>query len=1372
MGWQGIVRARVVPVVAIRGNWQRISTGFLLGPRVVLTAMHGLRVGNPEQAADTVQVVGTTGTVEVTSTISTPAIDVAVLEVRTDLSELDLDPVRWGRVDGTSSGRLLTAEAVGYPLWQRQSVAERKARQDLAEFRGVIRPLEGGGSGLLTIRDRDLETVNLPVAATDPSPWGGLSGAAVFGGSGHLLGVVVQHRPNDGTAALRILPADRIFEDGSDDLKHALGLSELGDVPWAYPDPGHALARAQGVVEGLRPHQGLRAREADLEALVGRMTKEPWTCVVAEAFAGKTALLATLVTAPIREIAVASCFIRRREGLASTDYVLDTLTGQLAAFTWGEVYTPLAHGKAELFQRLLEQAATACRRRGDRLAVVIDGLDEYDPQASVPLRAWLPSTLPEGVSLIVSTRPGRVPDGHPLDSHHVDLREYVGSSEAWAAARDEIELALAAPEAVIRAAATYVTATEGGVTEQELAALCGVSGVSVSGPEIAGLVDHVFDRTLARAGQHDAVVFTHAAYRDAFAELLGSARVRSAREDVDRWVDPMRMSGWGDTATSYALRPYGRQLRARLDEAMEAADAATVEEVARQLASTVSSPGRWLALCRKEGTPAAGDAEVVEAVQAILQAAEAGLLDPGDSRLRAARVALGRGLVRGRVTYVAEAVAHLWASEGQLAHAGELASAVLEPDGRAHALAEVAGGAARAGNDAATVEVAASVALEAARRAGPYQERVQLHVVEALHQARAFAAAAEAAGFVEQAEQRALALARIARHAAFEGNIPQALALVEQVEAIPIVNDNAEIFWARVHAAEACTLCGHGARARAVLVSAADALETGFGAGEWKYRDFAKQILDVGHLRCQALTIPEACSMAEIAELLPGMEKMMERHLFSPRGTWRVAHLAAALAERAPMAARELAEHVVKDLRRRHHEDVWGSGLDWIGATPAGVTGLLIDSGLLDAAVAVLDDDLEAFQWSRHTTVLRSRLARAIGEAGRLDDAERVCSRLSGRDRLSALAWAGVALLARGSDAAPPYLALRARRQVDDALAAAAAEEAQDRLALVSGLLRRRGDTAPSVNEPAGGMRIISLIAELTDRKAEFDSDLEGSDAPSSLPIAVEYMRLLRSLASLEPNAAAGCLDGAQTMVAQCFDVLQGRWVAPPDAFRAARDLTAVLVLLHRVESARAVAEQMAAQLTPRFGAVDLASCLQDTVTALDETALTGDHAARLIDLAWDCRAESSWTWHAPVKIATTFARASPPAAAQFASTTVELVREDLIVSMKAAQNNGLRGWYEPTLQVLTSLVDNGLPHHASEVARMLLDRASDPHTLWFERGAMLGGLVRAAERTTVDEALRTFLTEDAFPDHVDCLPWDLRQQLAKMLDPTTAPSM
>ncbi len=67
------------------------------------------------------------------------------------------------------------------------------------------------------------------------------------------------------------------------------------------------------------------------------------------------------------------------------------------------------HPAARLGAALRRVSASALAPRGERLVVLIDGLDEYDPPAEMrgrdPLAAFLPRTLPPGVRLLCASRP-------------------------------------------------------------------------------------------------------------------------------------------------------------------------------------------------------------------------------------------------------------------------------------------------------------------------------------------------------------------------------------------------------------------------------------------------------------------------------------------------------------------------------------------------------------------------------------------------------------------------------------------------------------------------------------------------------------------------------------------------------------------------------------------------------------------------------------------------------------------------------------------------------------------------------------------------------------------------------------------------------
>jgi hypothetical protein len=134
-----------------------------------------------------------------------------------------------------------------------------------------------------------------------------------------------------------------------------------------------------------------------------------WRWIQADAFAGKTALLATFVLHPPANVDVAACFLGRPTGQATADYILDILCRQLAGHTAKPNYQPAClRQRIDDFLDLLARAAHAADQRGHRLLLVVDGLDEDqtdDPGLAVA--EWLPDTisLPSNARLLVIEPP-------------------------------------------------------------------------------------------------------------------------------------------------------------------------------------------------------------------------------------------------------------------------------------------------------------------------------------------------------------------------------------------------------------------------------------------------------------------------------------------------------------------------------------------------------------------------------------------------------------------------------------------------------------------------------------------------------------------------------------------------------------------------------------------------------------------------------------------------------------------------------------------------------------------------------------------------------------------------------------------------------
>jgi hypothetical protein len=142
----------------------------------------------------------------------------------------------------------------------------------------------------------------------------------------------------------------------------------------------------------------------------------------------------------------------RTTGDNGADYTLDVLIRQLALLAGrGSLLPPLSLSeRAHDFVDLLDEATRASHERGNRLLVVIDGLDEYDPTAaSLELAAWLPGarTLPEQAKLLVASRAGAgidLPQGHPLAGNLQRVTASETATEIQGAARRELERALKA----------------------------------------------------------------------------------------------------------------------------------------------------------------------------------------------------------------------------------------------------------------------------------------------------------------------------------------------------------------------------------------------------------------------------------------------------------------------------------------------------------------------------------------------------------------------------------------------------------------------------------------------------------------------------------------------------------------------------------------------------------------------------------------------------------------------------------------------------------------------------------------------------------------------------------------------------------------
>ncbi|MFJ4007389.1 hypothetical protein ACIPWL_28580 [Streptomyces sp. NPDC090023] len=214
----------------------RVGSGYLVAPRLVLTAGHILRDGASGAYWDEIQVrVGHPGRGEILRTgakmiwTHPQNLDVALLLTHDEIHVAG--SVRWGYPTDTAP---LRYEGLGFPL------ASAEDGRDAEHLRGVLPPLSSGARGLYML---DQEAA--PDLRNDGrKAWGGASGTAVFC-DGHLVGMVTRDDRSYGNRRLQALPAHRfIQEDGFVEL-----LGRYADGPPSLTKIGAVLPTARPVAE-------------------------------------------------------------------------------------------------------------------------------------------------------------------------------------------------------------------------------------------------------------------------------------------------------------------------------------------------------------------------------------------------------------------------------------------------------------------------------------------------------------------------------------------------------------------------------------------------------------------------------------------------------------------------------------------------------------------------------------------------------------------------------------------------------------------------------------------------------------------------------------------------------------------------------------------------------------------------------------------------------------------------------------------------------------------------------------------------------------------------------------------------------------------
>jgi hypothetical protein len=400
-GSAGIDPERVAElIVTTRGRGpDRRGSGYRITAEAVLTAAHvvagatGVRVRFDADRSGEWAAEGQVAW-------SDPEVDVAVVAIISrPQDEGRVEPVGFGRV--AERDAVLECSAMGFPLFKLRDDPVPAEAGTPSKYRDSVHAV--GTIAVLSNRREGTLEVSVPAPERDPdpqrSPWGGMSGAAVWS-AGRVIGLVAEHHRSDGLGRLAATRADRWYERLSPSqlrqLRDLTGLpARADDLREVVPPTDSELVEARYLaqVRDLAPVE-LRGREQELAELVQFCAgDEPYLWWRADAWAGKSALAAWFVVHPPAGVRVVSFFVTRRlAGQADSVAFTEAMVEQLAAVA-DESASTTPSGRDRERVLLLDLAARRVGERQERLLLVVDGLDEDEgarpgqPQAEHRLAA-------------------------------------------------------------------------------------------------------------------------------------------------------------------------------------------------------------------------------------------------------------------------------------------------------------------------------------------------------------------------------------------------------------------------------------------------------------------------------------------------------------------------------------------------------------------------------------------------------------------------------------------------------------------------------------------------------------------------------------------------------------------------------------------------------------------------------------------------------------------------------------------------------------------------------------------------------------------------------------------------------------------------
>jgi hypothetical protein len=450
----------------------------------------------------------------------------------------------------------------------------------------------------------------------------------------------------------------------------------------------------------------LYGRDEELAELAAFCTEPdlgPYIWWRAGPWAGKSALLSTFVLRPPTEIAsrirVVSFFITARLAAHDTrEAFTEVIGGQLARLAGHELPAALPESTRDaVLLDLLAQAAQSCQDMGERLVLVVDGLDEDRSVTSGPdahsIAGLLPPDPPHGMKVIVAGRPDPpipddVPGWHPLRDQAIvrPLKASAYAEDAGRLARQELHRLLGGIP-LERDVLALITAARGGLaaadlTELSAAPLWEVEEVlrAPNGRTFASRPAQYFDDT-------EVYLLGHEELQSAATYYLAT-QLPAYYDRLHEWAVKYQEKGWPADTPEYLVAGYFQLLDSLSD--------------LPRMSVLAGNPARHDRMLDITG----GDGPTLAEIRTVLDRIATG--DAPDIA-DALHLAWHRDQLADRNLHIPEALPAIWVSLGKPARGQALAGSITDPYRRSQVLARMADALAAAGKFQVAEETAGSI---------------------------------------------------------------------------------------------------------------------------------------------------------------------------------------------------------------------------------------------------------------------------------------------------------------------------------------------------------------------------------------------------------------------------------------------------------------------------------------------------------------------------------------------------------------------------------------------------------------------------------------------------------------------------------------